>query len=287
MNAAAHATIPNSFAPIPVTLATDPTVSPSAKAVYLALASHANYQTRKCWPSIGRIAGMTGLSDETVSRAMLELERHGWISRSVRRSKNGRWNGYLYVVHLEACPPKKPELEPIPTAPGFYRTGKIWDERNPKKHNEKEHTHDQVAEIPEQDAPVVCLSGDEKPFEAPESPRKVVFLVKRPDREKIGPEILEAINRQIDQGTKAGKIGNPEAYRRTLTNLAQRGEYVPPGAQPSSSANFEKTRQYIETIDQAREKCSEDRSSNVEMLKAWRLKYGASSTDPNADDRGK
>lgn len=266
MQTAAHQ-LKTHFAPIPVTFATDPTISTSAKAAFIALASHRDYRTGTCWPSIARLAGQTGLSDETVSRALLELESTGWISRQVRRAKNGRWNGYLYTVHMEAQPPGNQELEPIPTAPGFSGTGKDWQEQEPKNHNEKEHTPT-TDQIPEAPTPCVSPSVDEKPA-------KVVYLVRKTEATKdIGQAILDAINRQVTDGTEAGKIHNPAGYRRTLLSLAAKGEYVrPETAQASSSSRTDETRQWLDAFDRERQaQTDEDRQAVKEMLARFNRK---------------
>ena len=52
--------------------------------VYVALAIHAGTDGR-CWPSIGRIAGITRLSKRTVKRAIQRLAKTGWIKQTFRR----------------------------------------------------------------------------------------------------------------------------------------------------------------------------------------------------------
>lgn len=58
-------------------------LSPSALRVYLAICSHARRSKsgeERCWPSVGRLALLTNLSRRTVSRAITELVRDGWLT---------------------------------------------------------------------------------------------------------------------------------------------------------------------------------------------------------------
>lgn len=52
----------------------------------------------KCWPGVKRIAADLHLSRRTVQRALVDLERGGYISRRSRRRENGSQTSNLYTV---------------------------------------------------------------------------------------------------------------------------------------------------------------------------------------------
>lgn len=70
--------------------------SPSQRLILLALAQHAD-ATGQCWPSQGRLAGMTGLARETVNRQVLSLRAAGLVEVT------GRGRGILYRLRLPTC----------------------------------------------------------------------------------------------------------------------------------------------------------------------------------------
>jgi DNA-binding transcriptional MocR family regulator len=72
----------------------------------MALASHAN-KKQKCWPSIKRLALMTGFSNVTVSKGLAELEELKLIDIQ-RRKDEGRPSVYtmLDTSHLVSKIPK-------------------------------------------------------------------------------------------------------------------------------------------------------------------------------------
>ena len=63
-------------------------VGPHAIAVYVALALHADADTRVCWPSYQTLADLTGMSRYQAIRCVRLLERHRFI-RVARRRKCG------------------------------------------------------------------------------------------------------------------------------------------------------------------------------------------------------
>jgi DNA-binding PadR family transcriptional regulator len=65
-------------------------LSPQELSVYVALALHANYQTRRCNPGFARIGEVARVSRETVKRSVKSLESRGLIS--VERHKVGSRN---------------------------------------------------------------------------------------------------------------------------------------------------------------------------------------------------
>lgn len=68
-----------------------------AKSVYCCLKDHADRQGQ-CWPSIATIARETGLSRSTVKRAILDLERAGYLKKEQRWRENGGKSSLLYTL---------------------------------------------------------------------------------------------------------------------------------------------------------------------------------------------
>lgn len=62
--------------------------SSSAKSVLVAIANYAD-ENGQCWPSQGRIASDTELTDRSVRTAMALLEENGFINRAERRRPDG------------------------------------------------------------------------------------------------------------------------------------------------------------------------------------------------------
>ena len=52
----------------------------------------------KCWPGIKTIASDMKLSRSTVKRALLDLERHGYLKKASRQRANGSSTSNLYTV---------------------------------------------------------------------------------------------------------------------------------------------------------------------------------------------
>lgn len=72
-------------------------MKPTCVKVYCVLISHANKNTRECWPAIGLLCEKTGLNRKTVMAATAELEVMGLISRR----RGSRTQGTIYTLHLE------------------------------------------------------------------------------------------------------------------------------------------------------------------------------------------
>lgn len=68
-----------------------------AVCVYMYLWDHKDGEG-KCFPAIGTIAGELNLSKSTVKRALIDLEKAGWIRRECRKRENGgsSFNYYFY-----------------------------------------------------------------------------------------------------------------------------------------------------------------------------------------------
>jgi len=96
----------NGFTQVPNDIIHDPTLSPSAKTVYLVLLSydHAGRKGRS-WPSQTAIAKSTGLSARQVRRILKELEARGLLAigagpnRSNAYTLHVRCNGRGVIDH--------------------------------------------------------------------------------------------------------------------------------------------------------------------------------------------
>lgn len=72
------------FGKVSKALACDPKVRPTAKAVYLVLAVHADGETRECWVSNSTIAVSLGLSRRSVVSHINHLIAAGYLERTPR-----------------------------------------------------------------------------------------------------------------------------------------------------------------------------------------------------------
>lgn len=75
-----------------------PDASPAEKHVLLVLALRADMAASQCTPGIPRIARDTGLSERSVHRAIVALEKSGHIAREIKPGV-----GTIYTVHPRHC----------------------------------------------------------------------------------------------------------------------------------------------------------------------------------------
>jgi predicted transcriptional regulator len=73
----------------------------TAKLVLMALADHAN-SDGECWPSMKRVAKLTGISSRQVSTHIVTLESLGYVTKGNRRRHEGQLRGWEYRVNLHA-----------------------------------------------------------------------------------------------------------------------------------------------------------------------------------------
>lgn len=78
-------------------LAWDVALPPARKLVLLALADHADAKTRKCWPSVQRVAERTGLTERSVQQQLAGLREAGFIKIDASALR-GRGRARVYVV---------------------------------------------------------------------------------------------------------------------------------------------------------------------------------------------
>ena len=88
--------------------------NPTAKLVLMALADHAN-SDGECWPSMKRVAELTGISARQVSTHISNLEQLGYVTKGVRRRWEGQLRGWEYRVNLRQNPTSG---SPLPVASG-------------------------------------------------------------------------------------------------------------------------------------------------------------------------
>lgn len=72
-----------------------------AKTVYMYLHDRAD-KDGKCYPAIGTIARELNLSKSTVKRALLDLEKNGFLRREQRWRENGGKSSNLYFLSKKA-----------------------------------------------------------------------------------------------------------------------------------------------------------------------------------------
>jgi hypothetical protein len=99
-------------------------VGPHAVAIYVALALHADLETRVCWPSYQTLADLTGMSRCQAIRCVRLLERHRFI-RVTRRRKCGT----NLVTLLPPGPLKPISATPAPLAWRATRWPSPWATR--------------------------------------------------------------------------------------------------------------------------------------------------------------
>jgi hypothetical protein len=86
------------------------------------------------------------------------------------------------------------------------------------------------------------------------------------------PHMVE-IDRQVEEGLRAGAIRNPAAYRRTLIRLDLAGQYQPPGRQaPVAVIHLERTADYLQQTARWEAETERDRDSIKAMLRQFTRK---------------
>ena len=78
---------------------TDRELPHRARAVYMYLRDRADAEG-KCWPGLKTIAGALKLSVATVQRALADLEKAGYVTRTNRYRPNGGKTSNLYMVNV-------------------------------------------------------------------------------------------------------------------------------------------------------------------------------------------
>jgi len=89
------------FTQVPNDLITSIGLSASAKVVYMTVSMHANNMTRSAFPGINRIAYESGMSRNTVIKAIKELETQGWLE--VTRERTPKGDNEVNHYHVKNC----------------------------------------------------------------------------------------------------------------------------------------------------------------------------------------
>ncbi|MHB1285524.1 MAG: helix-turn-helix domain-containing protein [Leptospirales bacterium] len=74
-------------------------ITPTQKLILICLANHAGPEGT-CWPSQNIISDYSGLSRETISRNLSDLEKRGFINSVQRRDESGRDLSKIYILNI-------------------------------------------------------------------------------------------------------------------------------------------------------------------------------------------
>lgn len=88
------------FAVLPMMIVADQTLDATTIRLMLTLSSHVN-ASEAAWPSIGRLASITGVSKRHVQRVMKDLVARGYVERTERYGANGSQLPNLYRLRFE------------------------------------------------------------------------------------------------------------------------------------------------------------------------------------------
>ena len=91
------------------------TPTPTAKLVLLALADRAN-EDGECWPGMGTVAQMAGVSSRSVSTHLAALEEGGLLTRRRQRRGDGTMGRYTYRLCIGHQKPASGGAQPDTTA---------------------------------------------------------------------------------------------------------------------------------------------------------------------------
>lgn len=89
---------------------THPDLDPTARLILVILADHFNEHEGAAWPSVGRVANMAGVSDETVRRHLNDLVDRKLISKEPRSGQSN-----LYGITPPLKQPPTPVTPPTRT----------------------------------------------------------------------------------------------------------------------------------------------------------------------------
>lgn len=90
----------NKFVMVNKEIAKDGSISPRDKAIYMALCSYMDNETKACFPSYKKLEEDTGLSNSTIKRGINSLIENKYISKSKRvdpKTKKQMSNVYLIL----------------------------------------------------------------------------------------------------------------------------------------------------------------------------------------------
>lgn len=90
----------NKFVMVDLRIARDKDVSPRDKAIYMALCSYMNNETKTCFPTYKKLEEDTGLSNSTVKRGIESLIKNKYIKKVKRvdpKTKKQMSNVYIIL----------------------------------------------------------------------------------------------------------------------------------------------------------------------------------------------
>lgn len=97
------------WAPAPRSLR-NPALTPNDRSVFLALAWRMNWDTRSCFPSLPTIAEDANVSLAATKRSLKNLEDHGYLTRTRRRTDRGDYTSTKYTLTLEGSAHTEPRV---------------------------------------------------------------------------------------------------------------------------------------------------------------------------------
>jgi hypothetical protein len=89
-----------------------PKAGMSAFCVYAGLLYYANRESKRCWPGIGRLAKLLGISKPTVRSALLELKQGGLIS--IKERTDCEQAGFKSMLYTILALPQIPSQNSLP-----------------------------------------------------------------------------------------------------------------------------------------------------------------------------
>lgn len=158
------------WAALPVKVCQDPTLSPTAKAVFMALASHAD-KSGEAHPKGATLAEAVGVTRATIDRALEVLRERGLVTWEVRPGGRGRQR--FYTVWKPGGLPHQRGNGVASSEQGGSLTheamGRLTSEapiREPEPYEPEPRTRREPVAV----APVVVASDDEAALECPDMP---------------------------------------------------------------------------------------------------------------------
>jgi len=170
-------------------------LSSQAKLVRFYLASLANNDTQICWPSYNTIAKNCRIARRSVSNALDELEKAGWIERRQKQDSNGKFRNNEYILLDPVGSVQAVASDDTPDDSESSSKGK-WDTRprangtlglGQMGHSNKTHSNKTQENNSLESKPSPSSSGEEK---APSAHTVIKYYsMKYEEKYGIAPEI--------------------------------------------------------------------------------------------------
>lgn len=111
--------------------------NPTAKLVLMALADHANGDG-ECWPSMKRVAEITGVSARQISTHIKDLEALGYVTKADRRRRDGQYRGWDYVVNFQRKSATSGSVLPVTSGSGASSPAEVGFRSEPPVNHQVE-----------------------------------------------------------------------------------------------------------------------------------------------------